>query len=174
MIDFLNINYLQVGNERQKLAFISLTNHQIFEKLKDFDPILTGTIPINIDIPSSDLDIICFYHNKVDFIGRVIENFGKEKDFQLRNTIINDNETVVANFWIDEFEIELFGQNIPTIEQNAFKHMIIEHQILTKMGEDFRLKIIELKKDGYKTEPAFGLLLGLKGNVYEELLDYKL
>ena len=172
MIDFLNINYLQVGNERQKSAYTSLSKHQIFEKLKDFDPILTGTIPINIDIPSSDLDIICFYRNKADFIDRVIENFGKEKDFQLRNTIINNNETVIANFWIDEFEIELFGQNIPTIEQNAFRHMIIEHQILTKMGEDFRLKIIELKKDGYKTEPAFARLLNLEGNPYISLMNY--
>jgi hypothetical protein len=173
MIDFLNINYLQVGNERQKLVFISLTN-QIFEKLKDFDPILTGTIPINIDIPSSDLDIICFYSNKVDFIDRAVENFGKEKDFQLRNTIINDNETFIANFWIDEFEIELFGQNIPANEQNAFRHMIIEHQILTKMGEDFRLKIIELKKDGYKTEPAFAKLLNLDGDGYISLLNYRI
>lgn len=172
MIDFLNINYLQFGNERQKSAYISLTNHQIFEKLKDFDPILTGTIPINIDLPSSDLDIICFYHNKVDFIGRVVDNFRQEKDFQLRNIIINNNETVIANFRIDEFEIELFGQNIPTIEQNAFRHMIIEHQILTKMGEDFRLKIIELKKYGYKTEPAFAKLLNLEGNPYISLMNY--
>lgn len=172
MIDFLKIDYLKNGNERQKAAYQCLTRNQIFEKLKDFDPILTGTIPINIDIPSSDLDVICFYPNKVDFVNRVIANFGQKKDFQLKNTIINDNETVIANFWMDGFEVEIFWQNIPTTAQNAYKHMIIEYQILTKMGEDFRLKIIELKKDGYKTEPAFAKLLNLEGDPYISLMNY--
>ncbi|MES2445583.1 MAG: DUF4269 domain-containing protein [Bacteroidota bacterium] len=171
MIDFLKIDYLKDGNERQKAAFEVLTKHLVFEKLKNFNPILTGTIPINIDIPESDLDIICFYPNKVDFIDRIVKNFGQEKNFQLKKTIIHDNETVIANFWIDEFEIEIFGQNIPTTAQNAYKHMIIEQQILTKMGEEFRLKIIKLKNDGYKTEPAFAMLLGLSGNPYNALLQ---
>ncbi|RZJ79318.1 MAG: DUF4269 domain-containing protein [Flavobacterium sp.] len=174
MIDFLKIDYLKNGNERQKTAYQVLTKHHIFEKLKSFNPILTGTIPINIDIPESDLDIICFYHNKVDFIDKIVENFEREKDFLLKNTIINNIETVIANFWIDEFEIELFGQNIPTRVQNAFRHMIIEHQILTKMGEDFRLKIIELKKGSYKTEPAFARLLNIDGDGYISLLNYRI
>ena len=171
MVDFLKIDYLKHGNERQKAAYQVLTKHHVFEKLKNFNTILTGTIPINIDIPKSDLDIICFYHNKVDFIDRIVGDFGKEKNFLLKSTIINDNETVIANFWIDEFEVEIFGQNIPTTAQNAYKHMIIEHQILTKMGEEFRLKIIKLKNDGYKTEPAFAMLLGLSGNPYNALLQ---
>lgn len=174
MIDFLKIDYLKHGNERQKTAYQVLTKRHVFEKLTNFNPILTGTIPINIDIPESDLDIICFYHNKVDFIDKIVENFEREKDFLLKNTIINNIETVIAKFWIDNFEVEIFGQNIPTIEQNAFKHMIIEHQILTKMGEDFRLKIIHLKKNGYKTEPAFAMLLGLPGDSYQALLNLSL
>lgn len=76
------------GNERQKAAYQVLTQHRFFEKVIDFDPILTSTIPIKIDLPSSDLDIICFYYNKVDFIDRVVENLREEKDFLLRKTII--------------------------------------------------------------------------------------
>ncbi|MNL87641.1 hypothetical protein D3C87_2168830 [compost metagenome] len=52
--------------------------------------------------------------------------------------------------------------------------MIIEHKILQSKGENFRLKIIKLKQKGYKTEPAFGFLLDLKGNPYQELLNYKI
>ncbi|MNF07767.1 hypothetical protein D3C80_2080160 [compost metagenome] len=52
--------------------------------------------------------------------------------------------------------------------------MVIEDQILRSRDENFRLEIIKLKESGIKTEPAFGLLLGLNGNVYQELLDYKI
>ncbi|MNK30599.1 hypothetical protein D3C87_490190 [compost metagenome] len=51
--------------------------------------------------------------------------------------------------------------------------MLIEHQILQEKGEDFRLKIIALKRNGYKTEPAFAKLLNLQGNPYLDLLKYE-
>ncbi|MGL5579695.1 MAG: DUF4269 domain-containing protein, partial [Cetobacterium sp.] len=35
----------------------------------------------------------------------------------------------------------------------------------------FRQKIIELKKDGMKTEPAFAFLLKLEGNPYDKILE---
>jgi len=49
--------------------------------------------------------------------------------------------------------------------------MIIEYRILLEKGEDFRKQLIELKRQGLKTEPAFALLLGLEGNPYTELLS---
>jgi hypothetical protein len=49
--------------------------------------------------------------------------------------------------------------------------MIAEYKILQEEGEEFKQKIIELKKQGIKTEPAFGILLGLE-NPYEDLLKY--
>ncbi|MGV2488720.1 UNVERIFIED_CONTAM: DUF4269 domain-containing protein, partial [Bacillus mycoides] len=60
-MNFDNIEYLQHGNNRQRQAYSILTNNQILSKLKQFDPILVGTIPINIDIENSDLDIICCF-----------------------------------------------------------------------------------------------------------------
>ncbi len=50
--------------------------------------------------------------------------------------------------------------------------MIIEHEILNRRGESFRQQIIDLKRQGYKTEPAFGIAFGLVENPYEELLIY--
>jgi len=47
--------------------------------------------------------------------------------------------------------------------------MIAEYKILQEKGNDFKKKIIELKKQGIKTEPAFGILLNLE-NPYEDLL----
>jgi len=174
MINFKDCSYLQKGNLKQQAAFTVLTRHHVLENLAEFDPILVGTIPINIDIENSDLDIICYWKNKSDFIEKVKQLFGKENHFSIREDLINNQESVIANFFIDNFEIEIFGQNTPTELQNAYRHMLIEHQILSSKDENFRLEIIKLKEKGIKTEPAFGLLLGLKGNVYEELLDYKI
>ncbi|WP_433835703.1 DUF4269 domain-containing protein [Flavobacterium anhuiense] len=174
MINFKDLSYLQTGNLKQQAAFAVLTQHKVLENLAEFDPILVGTIPINIDVENSDLDVVCYWKNKADFIAKVKQLFGKENRFSIREDLINNQESVIANFFIDTFEIEIFGQNTPTELQNGYRHMLIEHQILCSKDENFRLEIIKLKENGIKTEPAFGLLLGLKGNVYEELLDYKL
>ncbi|WJS96552.1 DUF4269 domain-containing protein [Flavobacterium johnsoniae] len=173
MIDFTDISYLKTGNQKQQLAFEVLTKHKVLENLSTFDPILVGTIPINIDVKNSDLDIICCWKNKSEFIEKIKSLFSKENHFTIRENVINNQESVIANFHIGDFEIEIFGQNIPTQQQNGYRHMLVEAQILHCKDENFRLEIIKLKEKGIKTEPAFGLLLGLKGNVYEELLDYK-
>ncbi|GAA3766860.1 DUF4269 domain-containing protein [Flavobacterium ginsengiterrae] len=173
MTDFTNIEYLKTGNPKQILAYKILTQNKVLETLSEFDPILAGTIPINIDIENSDLDIICYWKNKSEFVSKISSAFQNKTDFKIWETIINENESVVANFRIDDFEIEIFGQNIPSQSQNAYKHMIIEHEILKLKGESFRLEIIKLKQNGLKTEPAFGKLLGFKNDPYQELLDYK-
>ncbi len=169
MVNFLNLAYLKSGNPKQQSAYLILNENHTIEQLAEFKPILVGTIPLNIDIDSSDLDIICYVQDKEKFRQSLLSNFQQEKGFK-----ISENQTLnalKANFFIEDFEIEIFGQNIPTTEQNAYRHMVIEHQLLLEKGEDFRLQIIELKKQGYKTEPAFAKLLGLNGDAYQALLD---
>lgn len=171
--DFVNIEYLKIGSDRQRLAYNTLTKNEILAKLHQFDPIFVGTIPINIDIESSDLDIICYYKDKNNFTKKLKNKFGNTKDFNIYEQNGQEQNAIVANFKIDGFEIEIFGQNIPTRKQNAYRHMIIENKILNERGESFRQKIIELKRKGHKTEPAFAIILELKGNAYTELLAYE-
>ena len=173
MIDFGNIEYLKTGNPKQIRVYETLKQNKVMEVLSEFDPILAGTIPINIDIENSDLDIICYWRNKAEFAFKISSSFENKTEFKIRETIIDQRESVIANFKIDDFEIEIFGQNIPSKNQNAYKHMIVEHEILESKGEKFRLEVIKLKQNGYKTEPAFGELLGLKTNPYLKLLEYK-
>lgn len=172
-IDFENIEYLKFGNAKQQLAYEALTKYEVLLKLKQFDPILVGTIPINIDIENSDLDIICYCRDIVEFKNIIKNNFNSCNNFEIREQNILEHKAIIANFNLDNFEIEIFGQNIPTKQQNAYRHMVIEHSILIEHGEEFRQKIVELKQQGYKTEPAFGILLGLKEDPYMELLNYK-
>ena len=173
MIDFTTIDYLKNGNKKQKRVYEILTKHRILEKLKEYSPILAGTIPIEIDIEGSDLDIICEVDLRFqeDFLDDLM--FSKfiphDVEVKVEYPIINDEKCIVLNFILEEFPIEIFGQNKPTIEQNAYRHMIAEYKILQEKGENFKQKIIELKQKGIKTEPAFGMLLGLN-NPYEDLL----
>lgn len=172
-MNFDTIEYLKDGNERQQKAYLVLKQNKILTALTKFDPILVGTIPINIDIDDSDLDIICCWQNKKDFSSTVSDLFSSEAGFILKESVINDAESIISNFKLQNFRIEIFGQNIPTRQQFGYRHMIIEHKLLVAKGENFRQQVIALKKQGYKTEPAFAQLLGLKGNPYEELLRYE-
>jgi len=173
MIDFTQIDYLENGNERQKRAFEVLTKYKIFEKLSKYSPLLAGTIPIEIDIAGSDLDIICEVDPgfEEDFLEelRSCDLIPQEIDVKVENITLNGERSIVLNFMLEEFPIEIFGQNKPAREQNAYRHMIAEYKILQEKGEDFKKKIIELKKRGIKTEPAFGMLMHLE-NPYEDLL----
>ncbi|MDN4015042.1 DUF4269 domain-containing protein [Chryseobacterium gambrini] len=173
MIDFTKIDYLKNGNERQKRAYEVLTRYHIFEKLKDYSPILAGTIPIEIDIEESDLDIICEVdlNFEEDFLEKVSFKIivPAETEVTVENIMIENEKAIVMNFRLEEFSIEIFGQNRPATKQNAYLHMIAEYKILQEKGEDFKQKIIKLKKQGIKTEPAFGILLNLE-NPYEDLL----
>ena len=172
-MNFDNIEYLQYGTNRQRQAYAVLTDNQILSKLKRFDPILVGTIPINIDIETSDLDIICCFEDKQAFQELIRDNFKNERNFTLREQLRLDTWTIVVNFFLDDFEIEIFGQNIPTKQQFAYRHLIVEHTLLSKHGEEFRKQIIQLKQQGEKTEPAFALALGLTGDPYTELLKFE-
>lgn len=170
MIDFTKLDYLKIGNEKQKRAYEILTKYKIFEVLDYYSPILAGTIPIEIDVEGSDLDIICKVEDKIEFEKFLIEKF-KDFNLKIKKSNINNEESLVCNFELEEFPIEIFAQNKPTIEQNAYRHMIAEYKILQEKGEEFKEKIIDLKKKGIKTEPAFGMLLGLE-NPYEDLLKF--
>jgi len=167
---FDDIGYLASGTPRQQQAYQLLTQHKLMNILHEFNPVLVGTIPINIDIENSDLDIICCFSTKEDFKNSVALAFSDFDDFLLTDTLINQQETIIINFSVDSWPVEIFGQHIPTRQQNAYRHMVVEYLLLEHYGAPFRQQVIELKKQGYKTEPAFAKLLRLNGDPYLELL----
>ncbi|MBC3539247.1 DUF4269 domain-containing protein [Rufibacter sediminis] len=174
MPDFTNIEYLKKGNKRQQQAYIDLTKLSIFENLQAYNPILTGTIPIGIDLPESDLDIICECSNHQEFAETLTSLYSDKDKFEIRTNTWNNLLSTIATFRAGEFEVEVFGQDYPTKDQNAYRHMLVEHKILNLKGDKFRTEIIRLKQEGLKTEPAFAKLLGLVGDPYVELLRFEI
>lgn len=166
--NFLDISYLKTGNLRQQKAYNILISSDIMSILKGFDPILTGTIPIGIDIEESDLDIVCKINNPVEFYQFLSDRFGNYTGFKI---YYKTDNIIVCSFYVEEMMIEIFGSPLDSVCTNAYRHMVTENRILNLLGEGFKKKIVELKEGGLKTEPAFAFLLGLEGNPYEKLLD---
>ena len=166
MRDWQNIDYLASGNDRQKKAYHILSKMNIMAILKEFDPILVGTIPLGIDIPGSDLDIICYAPDLNKFKEISQYNFFRYSPFYER---IKDG-VYMAEFEHLEMKIELYASPEPTTKQFGYRHMIVEDRILNLADDSFRDKIIQLKMKGLKTEPAFGKLLNMS-NAYDELLE---
>lgn len=169
--DFINIEYLQRGSPRQKKAYRVLRESRVMDILALYGPLLAGTIPIGIDLPGSDLDVICGVNDFDGFNRMLTEAFGHLADFQYACETEAGNERATATFSYNGWAFEIYGQALPPQEQNAYRHMLVEHRILQHWGDSGVEAIRRLKEQGWKTEPAFARLLGLSGDPYEELLD---
>ncbi|WP_297433294.1 DUF4269 domain-containing protein [uncultured Cetobacterium sp.] len=172
MEKFKDVEYLKVGNLKQKQSYKILKNIKIFKILEEFNPILVGTIPIGVDVDKSDLDIVCEINlkNKDSLKNISTKNFSQFKNFKIIDTF-STTGVVVINFFVDNIEIEIYASKVSSFETNGYRHMIIEERILSCCSLKFKEKIVALKKSGIKTEPAFAKLLKLNGNPYEELLN---
>ncbi|NLR90698.1 DUF4269 domain-containing protein [Flammeovirga sp. SR4] len=168
MRDFKSIEYLSKGNSIQQASYKVLLKSKIVHILKDFDITLAGTIPIEINLPESDLDLICEVKDRQRFIHLLNENFQSHQHFKLEEK----DQFILSSFEFEGFQFEIYGEDKPVSLQNAYRHMLIEYSILKEKGEDFRQEVLALKKLGIKTEPAFSKLLGIKGDPYQGLLDY--
>ncbi|PJJ59820.1 DUF4269 domain-containing protein [Hymenobacter chitinivorans] len=172
MSDWKDPQYLQTGNQRQQRAYTVLTNLRIWAVLQAFDPVLAGTIPLNIDLPDSDLDIICEVKPAAQrqFRALLEQHYGRLPEFRVSQHRVGKHDSIVCSFRAAGETVEIFGQDVPPMRQNALRHMLVEHAILQAGGEAWRTAVRQLKQQGLKTEPAFAQLLGLPGNSYEALL----
>ncbi|MBE0411592.1 MAG: DUF4269 domain-containing protein [Anaerolineales bacterium] len=166
-----DLDYLARGNLRQRAAYQVLDELQVMQVLAQFNPTLVGTLPIGIDIPGSDLDIICDTDDLNAFSIIVKNKYGEHEDFHLKIKTIHHLPAAIASFSYKEFPIQIFAQPCPVEQQNAFRHMVVEARLLEIGGLKARQEIHQLKLRGLKTEPAFAHYFQLTGNPYARLLE---
>lgn len=172
--DFENIAYLKSGSSIQLQAFNILTHSKILYHLQPFRPVVTGTLPLDLFIPGkSDIDIIIESDRLQAMERRLLEEFAGRKKITTKLMMIRKRPTLVCRFIQQDFPIEIFCQPVPVKQQLAYRHMVVEYWLLDKHGAQFRQQIINLKKDGMKTEPAFATALKLAGDPYDSLLDFE-
>lgn len=166
MKNWRNINYLLQGTKKQQAAYHALHDIEVLNHLIDFNPILVGTIPIDIDIVTSDLDIILYTQDFQQLTTIAHNHYHQHSNFQDHYS----HDAYIVNFFTHGFEFELFAQDKPVTQQNAYLHMLVEYRILQMAGHTVREVIRNLKKEGLKTEPAFAQHFNLEGDPYQTLL----
>ncbi|MCB2378556.1 DUF4269 domain-containing protein [Hymenobacter sp. BT635] len=167
-----HLSYLEHGTARQRQAVAAITRLGIWTTLQAYAPVLAGTIPLAVDLPASDLDVICEVPEPAlpaceQLLRR---HYAHRPDFRLTHRVFQDLPTIVCGFRAEGFAWEVFGQPQPTARQQAVRHLAVEQAILEAGGEAWRRAVRQLKHSGLKTEPAFAQLLRLPGDPYAALL----
>ncbi len=174
--NWLDPSYLLAGTPRQQEVYRLLFSAGVFVALREFSPCLAGTIPIQVDVPESDADIICEVKNHEAFERVLRECFSCWNGFAIHHFKAQEREVTLAQFVLcDELSqaltVEIFGQSLPMEEQNAYRHLVVEARLLRLAHEGANVQIRRLKSRGIKTEPAFAQYFGIIGEPYQALLD---
>lgn len=142
----------------------------LMQKLRSFDPIVIGTPPLGIAVDESDIDIACSSSDLGLFKKQVAREFDTFSEFTSYDATLQNHDSAIAQFTAMDWQIELFCQSIPTEQQWGVRHFRIEHRLLTLLP-GLRSRVLQLKRTGIKTEPAFAKALGLSGEPYNAILD---
>lgn len=172
-MDFKTIDYLRCGTPKQRLVHQSLTDHAILTHLAPYDPIVVGTIPLDLDIDDSDVDILLQSDDLPSLAKHLHRLFSNYTAFHLRVFDEEPRSVLICHFAINGLPFELYATNQETVNQMAYLHLLKEYEILQKEGALFAAKVRKLKQQGVKTEAAFCDLLNLSGDPYQALLAYK-
>jgi hypothetical protein len=142
----------------------------VLSKLSEYDPHIAGTPPLGLDLPTSDIDILCHAPDPDRFTTFLRMAFGSHGNFQIGQGSGADRP-VIASFFAEEWCFEIFGQPKPVAEQLGWRHFLVERRLLALGGRRLTEKVMALRRDGLKTEPAFAAALKLDGDPYQALLE---
>ncbi|HEV7457884.1 MAG TPA: DUF4269 domain-containing protein [Roseococcus sp.] len=140
----------------------------ILNVLREFDARLAGTPPLGLDLPGSDLDILCHAPDPLRFATILWHTWSGFPGFSLHQWT-GAGRPVVARFHAHGWAFEVFGQALPVEEQMGWRHFIVERRLLDRGTPALREAVMARRRAGVKTEPAFAQVLGLEGDPYQSL-----
>lgn len=171
---FITVDYLASGSTTQQKLYKDIQSISLIENLADFKATVTGTFPLDISIEKSDVDLICEVHD-FKLFAECLKKFINNSTNKIQPVRAGacTEDRYLCTFQTQNFFYEIFAISQPVIEQPAFVHMINEYRLLGIYGEALAKRVIELKRSGTKTEPAFAIALQIKGDPYVELYNMK-
>lgn len=159
-----------MGNLQQQAAFTVLKTQRIFSLLSPYRPILAGTYPLGIMLPSSDLDICLEVYDAERFESRIRFLFASQEDFLFHRTEKHGIPTAIVRWRTQNFPVELFAQPLPVLQHRAVRHLLVEFLFL-QLCPALSPIIVDLKKRGFSTEQAFCTALKITEPPYQFLYD---
>ncbi|MFC3123834.1 DUF4269 domain-containing protein [Pseudoroseomonas globiformis] len=142
----------------------------ILHDLRSLDPHLAGTPPLGVDLPDSDIDILCHAPDPLAACRLLWACFHARRGFSVRQWR-NGSRPVIARFEALGWQIEVFAAPEPVARQAGWRHFQVERRLLELGGPPLREAVLALRRQGLKTEPAFARLLGLPGDPFCAMLD---
>lgn len=170
------MTHLSTGNQRQQDACRVLQDSRLLAMLAPYFAYPAGTVPIDVDLPDSDLDVLCYVDDLDAFqvaMRSQLEVITLNGKIQWRYGDVDSDQKayVTCELKLGSWPVEIFAQSVPINQQNAYLHMQVEWSLLQLWGEAGHREIRRLKQTGLKTEPAFAHVLGLEGNPYIAMRD---
>lgn len=143
---------------------------RLLDLLHAYDPRVAGTPPLGVDLPASDIDVLCHAPDALAFTRTAWEALAGMTAFTIHQWT-GDERPVIATFSAHGWCFEIFASIQPVSEQAGWRHFVVEQRLLALGGEPFRGNIMRHRRAGLKTEPAFAAALHLKGDPYRALLE---
>lgn len=138
--------------------------------LAQFDPYIAGTPPLGLGLADSDIDVLCHASDPMQFTLTIWTAYSSCPGFAVWQSVSGDRP-VVAKFRADGWTLELFGLPQPVQEQTGWRHFRVEQRLLSMGGTRLRTLVMDQRRAGLKTGPAFAAVLKLSGKPYQALLD---
>lgn len=165
--DAFSTGYLEGGTDRQRALFAALGTSQVLTTLEPYRPALVSTIALGIDLPNSDVDVVCSAASPVEFL-----EFAHRQWYAMsayRSLLLTTGEAIVQ-LSVSGFLFELYCSAIPTPEQSGVRHFQQVARVLSIGGEPVREAIMQHRWQGLKTEEAVARVLKLEGDHYQAVL----
>ncbi len=168
-IKFHSLSLESVVNvEKNSQLFKALTGLGILNEFKEFNPLVSGTFPLDISTPSSDVDVLMSSSDLNTLEAKIKTKYQNFESFKCVR-----NGWITAEFKFEGFVFEIYAEEKLTALQNSNLHFLLQERLLKLGSSDFKNLIIQLKQSGLKTEPAFAKALNLSGDPYQALIDIR-
>jgi hypothetical protein len=91
---------------------------------RPFDPRVAGTPPLGLDLPGSDIDVLCFAPDARIFSDIVWHAFSDAPAF-IAKQWVDPPRAVVVSFEAAGWQIQLYGEAIPVERQRGWRHFAL-------------------------------------------------
>jgi hypothetical protein len=146
----------------------ALAASKVLEALRGLEVRLVGTLPLGVDVATSDIDVVVHSEDPNEVAERLAFPGLPFDELKLWRWC-RAPRPLVAAFNFGEWPFEVFASPQPITQQDAWRHFEVERRLLVLGGVEMRDAVRTRRLEGLKTEAAFAELLGLAGDPYEAI-----